>query len=38
METQPVITTRRHVRVYIGLGIGVLIAAALGLIYAFGGS
>lgn len=38
MPTNEIVKTQRHVRLYIGLGVGVLLAAAVGLIYVFSGS
>ncbi len=38
MDTSPTTTTKRHVRLYLGLGIGIILAATIGLIYVFSGS
>ncbi|GEM_PF-3244018 len=37
METTPIVQTKRHVRLYLGLGIGVIAAAVLTLIYLYSG-
>lgn len=37
MDSNQTVTTNRHVRLYLGLGIGVLLAAAAGLVYLFTG-
>lgn len=37
METDSPVQTKRNVRVYLGLGIGVLVAAVIGLIYLYTG-